>query len=219
MRVYIFVEGETERRALPKLLSVLGVAARVRGPIVLRGSRFFTDIGPRAAAVLSQELDAHVFACPDLAPREHVPWHYADYRGLQQALRSQLRECMAKRAAKRALDSALRRFHPHPFKHDFEVVLLALPTLLREHLGTRVDVTKHFNHERPEDQDFQRYPKRVVQFLFNKFGGRRYNEVDDCLRILERAQAEDAKRLENVCPCIAELASALRRLQAPAART
>ncbi len=85
-RVHIFVEGPTERVVLPGLLRALGITIGVEPPLVLRGSKFFGQIARRATATLLTTASDHVFACPDLAPKEHVPWPYDDYAGLQEAL-------------------------------------------------------------------------------------------------------------------------------------
>ena len=101
--------------------------------------------------------------------------------------------------------------HAHPFRHDFEVVLLACPGLLKRYLKTEADVTKHYRKQ-PEDQNFEQYPKKVVRRLFAQFARRRYNPVDDCPRILEYATAEDVRRITESCPRFGELVAALDAL-------
>jgi len=209
-RVHLFVEGSTERLVLPRLLRELGISVGVGPPLVVRGSKFFAQIGRRVAAILSKAMDDHVFACPDLAPKQHVPWRYSDSPGLCEAMQGEVRRHLATRLAPRATRSAMVRFHPHPFRHDFEVLLLAMPGPLGTYLRAESDITRHFNARQPEEQDFDRYPKRIVEFLFRKFLGRRYNDVEDYRAILERASAEDFRRTEALCPCFAAFVRDLR---------
>jgi len=210
-RLHVFVEGQTERVALPTILAAFGLGGRTQPPLMLRGSKFFTQIGRRAAAILSVERDDHVFACPDLAPREHVPWPYEDYDGLQEALRQQVRREFRSRYGRKAPVRAMERFHPCPFRHDFEVILLAMPAALASCLRTNQTVEQHYNSRNPEDQDFDRYPKRVVRLLFEKFAKRRYDEVTDYPRVLDRATQDEVRGTADVCPRFAQFIEALRQ--------
>lgn len=210
MMVHVFVEGPTERLTLPKVLADVFATGRVRSPIPLRGSRFFNEIGPQAAAILALRSDAHVFACPDLAPRASAPWAYEDYRGLQDALQLAARRAREEQVSRRRASSAMKRFHPHPFRHDFEVLLLALPERLKAYLGTTSRIEKHYNARQPEEQDFDRYPKRVVEQLFRKFAKRDYNDVTDCPRFFEGTTAELVQGIETACPRFADFVGALR---------
>ena len=126
-------------------------------------------------------------------------------------LRREARSKLDARLSARRAVAAMRRFHPHPFCHDFEALLLALPDELKRYLETRADITKHYNSRRPEDQDFDRYPKKVVAFLFGKFLGRRY-DPNDCRRIVEYAGPDGVQKIESCCPRFAELVGALRGL-------
>ena len=217
MIIYIYVEGDTELAALPKILAGLFASRRIRMPIPLYGTKFLKRIGKAAAQIRSSQRDAHVFACPDLAPNEpyrNTPWAYQDYSGLQATLRREVRRRLRACLSPRKADAAIRRFHAHPFRHDFEVLLLALPDRLRQYLRTSADITKHYNARRPEDQDFERYPKRVVSALFRKHLRRAYDPVKDGRRFFEYATAEHVRSIESICPCFAELMVALRSLVA-----
>lgn len=212
MSVYVYVEGDTEVLALPKILDVLIGSRSVRKPIPLYGAKFLPKIGKTVAAILAASPQAHVFACPDLAPNralDGTPWAYRDYEGLQGVLNREAATELAKRCRPQRADEALSRFHPHPFRHDFEVVLLACPGPLKRRLGTTSDITKHY-HSNPEDQDFDEYPKRIVDRLFQRFRKRRYRPTDDCPRVLEYASDLDVKGIEERCPRFRQLLAALR---------
>jgi len=202
MSVYIFVEGETEVLALPRLLGSLVGQGTFKTPIPLYGAKFLRKIGKTAAAILGREQDAHVFACPDVAPKqafESTRWSYQDYAGLQDVLRREVNGELRARVSAKKADRALDRFHAHPFCHDFEVILLACPGPLKKRLGTTSDITKHYR-SKPEDQNFDDYPKKVVHRLFRKFAKRKYRAPDDFPRVLEYATAEDVKGMEALCP-------------------
>jgi hypothetical protein len=213
MTITIFVEGDTEVLALPRLLRTCLGPHPLRPPIPLYGAQFLPRIGKAAAAILMVRAEAHVFACPDLAPRDAFTgrWRYQDYEDLQEVLRREVRGALSARLRAKAVDAAMKRFHPHPFRHDFEVVLLACPDALKRRLGTRADVAKQY-HRRPEEQNFEEYPKRVVRRLFRKFAKRRYHPTDDCPRILEYASPEAVKGIERACPRFGEFVAALRSL-------
>ena len=214
MRIRIYVEGPTEQVGLPRLLAHLKLPKRRIDVLPLKGSRFLKEIGRRAAVILTREHDSHVFACPDLAPRdsyEGTQWAYTDYESLQDVLQREVREALKERLGARKLVGAMRRFHAHPFRHDFEVVLLACPELLKRRLGTEADISKHYSRK-PEDQDFEQYPKKVVQRLFRKFAKRRYRPTYDCPRVLDYMTAEHVNRIRRACPRFGELATALEQL-------
>lgn len=214
MRIRIYVEGPTEREALPKLLAHLEVARRRVDILPLKGSRFLKQIGRRSALILTKERDAHVFACPDLAPKdayENTSWAYDHYEALQEVLRREAKKALRARLNPKQVSQAMARFHAHPFRHDFEVVLLACPDLLKRRLGTKADITKRYKKS-PEDQNFDEYPKKIVRRLFETFARRRYDAVDDCPRVLEYARAEHVQRIAKTCPRFGEFIAALEAL-------
>jgi len=214
MRIRIYVEGPSERAALPKLLAPVRPTGARLDIYPLKGSRFLKEIGFRAGAVLWQEKDAHVFACPDLAPRESyhgTRWAYSDYDSLAALLGREVGSDLRARLGTQRAKQLMRRFHPHPFRHDFEVLLLACPDLLKRYIGTNVDITTQYR-KNPEDQDFNEYPKRVVGKLFSRFAKRRYDPVADCPRILEGVTAEHLRRIEELCPRMREFLRAIQGL-------
>jgi len=214
MRIRIYVEGESERVGLPKLLSLVNPSRLPVAVLPLKGSRFLSEIGFRAAEILCAESDAHVFACPDLAPNKDyrgTRWAYTHYEALQEVLRREVVRELRIRLSRRKAELAAARFHPHPFRHDFEVLLLACPDLLKRRLRTETDITKHY-HRNPEDQDFDDYPKKVVRRLFSRFLGTHYIPVADCARILEYLTPEHVESVERTCPRLGEFLAAIRQV-------
>ena len=214
MRIRIYVEGESERVGLPKLLALVNPSRLPVAVLPLKGSRFLSEIGFRAAEILCAESGSHVFACPDLAPNDayrSTRWAYTDYESLQEVLRREVARELRSRLAPAKAKSAAARFHPHPFRHDFEVVLLACPDLLKRRLRTDSDITKHYR-KKPEDQNFDEYPKKVVRRLFTQFLRSRYIPVADCARILEYLTPEHVESIERTCPRLEEFLAAIRQV-------
>lgn len=216
MRIRIYVEGETERAGLPKLLGLVNPSRVAVAVHPLKGGKFLPQIGFRAAEILCAEADAHVFACPDLAPNDDyrgTRWAYADCESLREVLRREVARELRSRLVPAKARSAAARFHPHPFRHDFEVLLLACPDLLKRRLRTDTDITKHYNRK-PEDQNFEEYPKKVVRRLFSQFLRTRYSPVADCAAILEYLTPERVESIERTCPRLREFLAAIRELLA-----
>lgn len=212
MTAYIYVEGETEVLAMPQLLAGLYATHRIRKPLPLGGS-FLKTIGATGAEILLRAVDAHVFACPDLAPNQsyqRTRWEYGSYEELQAVLRQEVQRELADRAGRGAGAAAIARFHPHPFCHDFEVLLLACPDRLRRHLGTNADITKRYR-KNPEEQDFDRYPSKVVDELFHHFKRTRYRKPYDAQRVLAGATEDDLRAICARCPRFSEFVAALQR--------
>jgi hypothetical protein len=217
MTIYILVEGDTEVHALPQLLKGLYQSRRLRQPLPLHGAKFLKKVGKAASAVLARRPDDHVFACPDVAPNasyENTPWAYRSYADLQARLAQEVKRELSARLAPGDAQRAMKRFHPHPFCHDFEVLYLASPERLSAYLATKSNITKHYNHTHPEDQDLQEYPKKIVQFLFRHFRGRSYREVEDGRRFFGPATEHDLDTITLRCPRFASLVAALRGLVA-----
>jgi hypothetical protein len=216
MTIYIYVEGETEVQALPQVLAGLYATRQIKRPISLGGS-LFKSIGRTAAEILVRNPAAHAFACPDLAPNDSylgTPWEYHSYEQLQAVLTREVRNALDALVSPRAAADMIRRLHAHPFRHDFEVVLLALPERLGPYLRTQTDLTKRYG-KNPEDHNFDDYPSRVVNRLFNEFAHTRYRKADDARRVLGGATKEDLDLICARCPRFAEFVGALRQLVIP----
>ncbi|MBM4042660.1 MAG: DUF4276 family protein [Planctomycetes bacterium] len=217
MTIYILVEGDTEVHALPQLLKGLYTSRRLRRPLPLHGAKFLPRVGKAAAAILAKRLDDHVFACPDVAPNasyENTRLAYRDCAELQAVLTREVKRELGARLAPNRVNQAIERFHPHPFCHDFEVLYLASSERLSSYLGTTANITKHYNHSRPEEQNLLKYPKTIVRFLFRHFAGRNYNDVDDSRSFFAPVTEDHLAAITRRCPRFAGLVEALRKLVA-----
>ncbi|MBM4033991.1 MAG: DUF4276 family protein [Planctomycetes bacterium] len=211
MSIYIYVEGVAEVGALPRILTDIYACRRVRAPVALSGA-FLSRIGPAVAKLLAREEDAHTFACPGLAPNKAylgTKWEYRDCGELQDLLRREVRGQLSARLGARRAAAALRRFHPHPFRHDFEAVVLACPERLKAYLRTTADITKRYRRD-PEDQDFEQYPSKVVDALFNHFRHTRYKKGHDPERLFDGFTRPELDALCARCPRFAAFVTDLR---------
>ena len=213
MSIYVYVEGDTEVLSLPSLLSGCYASRRLKKPIAL-GARFLMEIGRTAAEVLLRDARAHVFACPDLAPNRSFlghRWTYSTYEELCELLRREVLKQLGTRTNPDTAAKAVQRLHPHPFRHDFEVVVLACPDRLRRYLGGDADVTRWYT-AKPEDQNFDEYPSRVLAKLFSKFRRTRYRKTQDAPRILAGVTEQELSAICRMCPRFGDFVAALRRV-------
>jgi len=146
VKVWVFVEGESDRLALEALwgnwrhgLGSKGWGLRVV-PIDTK-DKFLRKIGPRGAEKLKADADDLVVGLPDYYP--NAPYTDTD---LKHETVEQLQDLQA--AAVEAalikihslqgegLRQALDRFRPSALKHDMEMLLLAAKEQLREVLRT-----------------------------------------------------------------------------------
>lgn len=174
MKVWVFVEGESDRLALNALWGNWRNALRDKGwglqvlPLDTK-DKFLRKVGPRAAEKLKADADDLVVGLPDYYP--NAPYADSD---LKHETVEQLQALQAG-AVDRALVAiyslqgenlrrALDRFRPSVLKHDMEMLLLAAKEQLRKVLGTREHLGKW---KIPvEEQDQQNPPKRIVEELF-----------------------------------------------------
>lgn len=208
MNVLVYVEGPSDRDALPKLLRSL-VDQGKRNGVGIRfiplgnKERVLNDSPRKAADHLADAPGDWVFALPDLHPM--------DAHGSLAGLRKLLMERFTKRADHLRLPAAVRdHFRVHCLKHDLEVLLLASPEALRQRLKTQ-DQLKRAWRQPVEDQDGDQPPKRVVEQLFDKYRKKpAYQDTVDAPCILERAELEEVMKM---CPqCFAPLVAELKAL-------
>lgn len=174
MKIYIFVEGESDRIALYTLWTKWRESLRSKGwgvsaiPLDNK-SKFFRDIGPRAAQKLMNQDDL-VVGLPDLYPSsiyEATEYRHDDLQQLKDVQIACVRKSLESiyGLTRTRIDDALERFHPSAFKHDSELLLLAAKEQLRTYLGARRHFTNRWRHP-VEDQNHTKPPKYVVQELF-----------------------------------------------------
>jgi len=196
MKVWVYVEGESDRLALQTLWSNWCEQLRTSGhgiriiPLDDK-SNFFRKIGPRAARQLSENDDDVVVGLPDLYPNEpytgtrfaHV--NVAELERVQRDLVSDALQSVFGVNRSR-LDPLLVRFLPSALKHDLEMLLLSARRELRSYLGTPDQLGNWRNPV--EDQNQQHPPKRVVEELFRTKSKAKhsYRDTKDASAILRK---------------------------------
>lgn len=197
MKVWIFVEGESDRLALSALWDTWAETLRGAGwgiQILPQEdkSRFFKTIGPRAAQKLVEAPRDLVVGLPDLYPnRPYIGTEYehqdmADLQAVQTRLVDKgLREvfCLPDTAG------VIKRFFPSALKYDLEVLLLASTGALRLRLKTKDRLGNW--RKPPEDQNQDKPPKRVVEDLFRTRLKRSYRDTTDAPGVLRAATLRD----------------------------
>ena len=206
MKVWVFVEGESDRLALNALWDNWRAALQNKGwglqvlPLDTK-DKFLRKIGPRGAEKLKADAHDLVVGLPDYYP--NGPYTHTDlkHETVEQLQDLQVRAVEARLAASlqgESLRRALNRFWPSVLKHDMEMLLLAAEEQLRQVLRTserlgawRIPV---------EEQDQHKPPKRIVEELFRTKtpGKRAYRETRDAPAVLQRVrQITDLLFLED----------------------
>jgi hypothetical protein len=174
MKVWVFVEGESDRIALNTLWASwqaeLGKKHWVMQIHPLDDkSRYFRKIGHHAAEKIVNNDHDLVVGLPDLYPNaeySHTEYKHADLPELKavrtRLVRDALQTVFLLSPAK--AQATLARFFPSALKHDLEALLLAAVDELRQTLGTEETLGK-WRHP-VEDQNQQKPPKYVVKELF-----------------------------------------------------
>jgi hypothetical protein len=192
MKVWVFVEGEGDCKALGALFADWRERLRKAGwglPIIALGSKslLLRKIGWHAAEKLCADPNDLVVGLPDLYPNrgyETTEYRHASFDELRQiqtkrvlaALRdsSGLNSCAATTHAERFFGSAM--------KHDLEVLLLAAPAELRAYLRTRDHLGTWRNPV--EEQNQNNPPKHIVEGLFKAKLKRAYRDTKDAPAVL-----------------------------------
>lgn len=192
MKVYIYVEGESDRLALLSLWANWREQLRTAGhgiTIIPLGSKsqFFRKIGHRAARRLCDNNENIVIGLPDLYPNQEYVGTQFEHRNLAQPITIQKNEVSNALQSKFSINGPrvqqlLERFLPSALKHDLEMLLLAARDQLRSYLGTPDHLGNW--HNPVEDQNQCRPPKRIVEELF-----RTKSETRRCYRDTRDASA------------------------------
>jgi len=194
MKVWIYVEGESDRLGLRTLWTNWLEQLRAAGhgikiiPLTSK-SQFFRKIGPRAAEKLCANNEDIVIGLPDLYPNQEYVGTQFEHRDLTQLMTVQTNEVSnalqnifsVNRPQVRQL---LERFLPSALKHDLEMLLLAAQGQLRSYLGTP---DRLGNWRNPvEDQNQNHPPKRIVEELFRTKSRTRhaYRDTRDASAVL-----------------------------------
>ena len=194
MRIFVYVEGDSDRGALEQLLASYRQALRP-GRHALRfvalGSKgaFFDRFASQAAGNLAGDGVNRVVALPDLYPnRQYVDTDnaHADLPQLAARLKTLVAHALtAHFGVRRAdLERVLVRFYPCALKHDLEMLLLAAWRRLEAYIGAPLnpDTWRH----PAEEQDQEHPPKEIVRRLFTAKARRGYRETRDAPAVLRR---------------------------------
>lgn len=200
MKVVVYVEGPSDKIALPALLSPLlkqkrqeGVAIRFfETPSGDRKASVITKVPIRAVNILRNDSEAVVVALPDLYPRDKT-FSHETCDELAQGILERFNNALVDKGV--TDDSRVRdRFRVFCLKHDLEVLLLASEEALKDRLGIRrLDKTWQ---EPVEDQNHGNPPKRIVEDLFAKYG-KKYQSTVDAPAILRMARYVE---VAGLCP-------------------
>jgi hypothetical protein len=193
VKVIVYVEGPSDKRALEALLEPIIDVARKRGVGISLSPQngkapILNDVPRRAADHLQQHPADWIFALPDLYPMAYYDGTPSEHRSFDQLVRL-LRDRFEARAAKiHVPEPARAHFRVHCLKHDLEVLLLAAPEQLRQRLKTK-DALRF--RVPVEDQNDSRPPKRIVEELFRKYRRKPdYVDTEDAVWVLQRASLD-----------------------------
>jgi len=195
MKVYIYVEGESDKLGLQTLWTNWRKQLRAAGhgieiiPLTNK-SQYFRKIGPRAAEKLCANNEDIVIGLPDLYPNQPYARTRFEHSNMAQLMSIQKREVSnalqgvfgVNRPQVRQL---LERFLPSALKHDFEMLLLAAKDQLRSFLGTSDRLGNW--HNPVEDQNQNHPPKRIIEELFMTKSRTRhaYRDTRDASAVLQ----------------------------------
>jgi hypothetical protein len=196
MKIIVYVEGPSDVLALRVVLRAIIATTMAKGMLIelhdLANKKDLLLKGPeKAARIIANSPDAHVFLVPDLYP-PNVAFPHGTFAEMKKELRKRFTKALAGKHRDESLGG--QRFHVHCFKHDMEVLLLASEDKLKSHLG--LSAIKTSWRRPPETQDLDRPPKRVIETIFRE-RGRRYRDTADAHLILADQAPE---RLADICP-------------------
>ena len=196
MRVFVFVEGPSDRAVLEQLFAPDIEAARARGYVIVIRSfdgknRLLHHAPERAAELLRQPVQTVVFVVPDLYP-PNMGGEHSTFDELEELVLGRF----SKRLRKKQHDdrSLTDRLHVHCFQHDLEVLLLAVPDEIAAHLGKKK--LTHSWTVPVEDQNLDDPPKHVVERVFVDHG-KKYVDTKAAPAILSGV---DLETLTVACP-------------------
>jgi hypothetical protein len=194
--ILVYVEGESDAIVLRQLLSGRSERAAGNGiklAIVPAGGKkpLFGKYISKAAKILCNNPATAVIFVPDLYP-PNVGGEHRTRPELQDLLNRLLHEEVARKNPGQA-EMICKRFKPHCFQYDMEVLLLAAEAGLFSYL--KIEPDRCWNPT-VEEQDHDVNPKKIVQQLFQRCG-RTYRETADGPAILKDVPVEV---LADKCP-------------------
>ena len=201
MKVWIFVEGSSDVKALSTLLNGWKQNLSAKGwgiqliPLESK-SKYFRKIGSRATEKLANDAHDLVVGLPDLYPNQdyaNTDYRHSNLKELQD-VQKHLVERQLQRMG-RHTNSHMARFYASALKHDLEVLLLAATSQLQSRL--KMSNRPSGWRQPPEEQNQDKPPKRIVEALFQRELNRSYRENTDSNAILREA---DLREVAEQCP-------------------
>ena len=201
MKVWIFVEGSSDVKALSTLLNGWKQNLSAKGwgiqliPLDSK-SKYFRKIGSRATEKLANDAHDLVVGLPDLYPNQdyaNTDYRHSNLKELQD-VQKHLVERQLQRMG-RHTNSHMARFYAGALKHDLEVLLLAATSQLQSRL--KMSNRPSGWRRPPEEQNQDKPPKRIVEALFQRELKRSYRENTDSDAILREA---DLREVAEQCP-------------------
>lgn len=194
MKVIVYVEGPSDKRAMEELLRRLLEQKSEQGVQISffeapKGDKkvsVLTRVPIRAVDIIVNDQTAVVVAMPDLYPKnKSFPHETVDelVAGVRSNFESALRSKNADEDGRLA-----QRFHVFCFKYDLEALILAAEKELKAYLGA-AKLTKTWRVP-VEDQDHDQPPKRIVENLFESHD-KLYKGTVDAPAVLGRADYEE----------------------------
>lgn len=201
MKVWVFVEGESDRIALNTLWATWRTELGKKGwgiqihPLDDK-SRYFRKIGHRAAEKMVNNEQDLVVGLPDLYPNavySQTKFKHDDLPELKAVQIQLVQDALQAvfQLSPTAVRERLVRFFPSALKHDLEALLLAAGIELQKVLGTKEMLGK-WRHP-VEDQNQEKPPKHVVEELFRTKKGCNYRDTVHARAVLEKVT--DIKKL------------------------
>lgn len=192
MRVWVYVEGQSDAGALAKLWEEWRTKLRGAGwgiqIIPLAGkSRYFTKLGSHAAAKLVNNPLDLVVGLPDLYPNSNFSTTEYRHDNLQELKAVQVKlvkDALVNSHRITATEPYLSRFYATALKHDLEMILLAAHRALAQHLKTNSTLG---NWQHPvENQNQDKPPKRIVEELYRSNLKRSYRDTTDAVAVMRK---------------------------------
>lgn len=198
-QVIVYVEGESDRLAMERLLKSLieqkaSEAIRIvfeEPPSGNKKKLLIEQVPQCAANIISNNPHTLVVIMPDLYPK-NIGFPHETYDELRDGVMKHYRDALKRKGL---LDDAryLERFKAFCFKHELEALILAAEDELKLHLET--DTFKITWTIPVEDQNHNHPPKQIVQELFQAHG-KKYRETQ-AVDILKGA---DYRAIAEACP-------------------
>jgi hypothetical protein len=178
MKIVVYVEGPSDKRAMEHLLEPLLHKARSVGVAIdfipTEGKRkLITKTPIKAANILCNEADAVVIALPDLYPQNMGIAHQS-FSELEEQLECEFRKILERKCID---DERLRqRFKVFCFKYDLEALVLAAEEQLASRLGVPAIACSWIKPV--ENQNHNQPPKHIVEKIFSEHHDRYQDTID-----------------------------------------